>query len=312
MKVIELHSSFGLDQLTLAERPEPTYIRFRVLIMDRRRASVTVLRAIALLATACVHQSFGHAPEAETPAQIQLTEVVELPHQTLAFKPTRDDITVGCAIVSLSQSDLGKALPLESIRVNGVQPKSARLYLKRVGKNRFELPAVKIEFSSKELGGPLYLNIKVWFNELTNQYDSPFYERVPDRYALLSYCTKEDDDPSKVNARLGANRVASLKEFRERLGKPFVIQLNQQPLREEWGRWPMINNAARKLSDADLKAIEQSVRDRGEKYVINISAQDRDHAVVGVGDHDLFEGTRVYELARTDGTWQIEKVEDRQ
>jgi hypothetical protein len=273
---------------------------------------VQAFGAIALLATACSHQSLGQAPDAETPARQQLTEVVELPRQTLTFQPTRDDITVGCAIVSLDQSNLGKALPLESIRVNGGQPKSARIYLKRVGKNQFELPALKIEFSSRELGGPLYLNIKVGFNELTNQHDSPFYEHVPDRYALLSYCTKEDDDPSKVNARLGANRVASLKEFRERLGKPFVIQLNQRPLRGEWGRWPMINNAGRELSDADLKAIGQLVRDRGERYLINISANGRDHAVVGVGDHDLFEGHRLYKLARTDGAWRIESVEDRE
>ena len=195
--------------------------------------------------------------------------------------------------------------------MNGAQPKTARLYLKQVGKNKFELPAVKIEFSSKELGGPLYLTAKVWFNELTNQYDSPFYEHVRDRYALVSYCTKKDDDPSKVNARLGANRVASLKEFRDRLGKPFVIKLNQRPLREEWGRWPMINNSGRELSDADLKAIEQLVRNRGERYVIAISANRRDHGIVLVGDKDVFEGTRLYELARTDGTWRIEKVKNR-
>ena len=238
------------------------------------------------------------------------TQVIELPGQNLVFKPTRDDITVGCVILSLYHSNLGEPLNLEAIRVNGTQPKTARLYLKQTGKNQFELPAVKIEFSSKELGGPLYLTVKVWFNELTNQYDSPFYENVPDRYSLVSYCTKEDDDPSKVNARLGANRVASLKEFRERLGESFVIKLNQQPLREEWGRWPMINN--RKLSDEDLKAIERLVRARGEQYLIAISGNRRDSAGISVGDHDLFESTRFYELARMDGTWRIEKVENRE
>jgi hypothetical protein len=106
--------------------------------------------------------------------------------------------------------------------------------------------------------------------------------------------------------------VASLKEFCERLQSPFVIQLKQQPLREEWGRWPMINDAGRAFSDADLKAIEQLVRDRGEKYVISISADDRDHALVGVGDHDLFERRRLYKLVRTDGAWRIHEVEDRE
>lgn len=274
--------------------------------------SVQILGAIALIATVFAHQSLGQAPEAKTPTEKLLTEIVELPRQTLTFKPTRDDITVGCVILSLHQSNLGKATPLGAIRINGVQPKTPVLHLKRVEKNQFELPTLKIEFSSNELGGPLYLTVKVWFNELTNQYDSPFYEHVPDRYALLSYCTKEDDDPSKVNARLGANRVALLKDFRERLSEPFVIKLNQRPLREEWGRWPMINNAARVLSDADLKAIEQLVRDRGERYMITISANDRDHAGVHVGDHDLFESSRLYRLARMGGTWRIEKVENRE
>ena len=99
-------------------------------------------------------------------------------------------------------SNLGAPLKLEAIRVNGTQPTSATLYLKQTGNNQFELPALKIEFSSEELGGPLYMNLKVWFNELTNQYDSFVYEQLPDRYAIVSYCTNEDDDPSKVNARL--------------------------------------------------------------------------------------------------------------
>lgn len=85
---------------------------------------------------------------------------------------------------------MGRALDLDAIRVNGATPKSAVLYLKQLGKNQFELPAAKIEYSSEALGGPLYLSVKAWFNELTNQEDSPCYENVPDRYALLSYCTK--------------------------------------------------------------------------------------------------------------------------
>jgi hypothetical protein len=280
--------------------------------MKRHRLSSQAFALFVSIVVACAHHSFGQTPDSKTPTWKQLTELVELPRQTLTFKPTRDDITVGCVIVSLFQTDMGKAFPLESIRVNGAQPKAARLYLKRVGKNQFELPAMKIEFSSQELGGPLYLSVKIWFNELTNQYDSPFYEHVSDRYALISYCTKEDDDPSKVNARLGANRVASLKKFCERLESPFVIQLKQQPLREEWGRWPMINDPGRAFSDADRKAIEQLVRDRGENYVISISANGRDQAFVDVGDHDLFEGRRLYKLVRTDGAWRIQEVEDRE
>ncbi len=38
MKVIELHSSFGLDQLTLAEHPEPTPGRLDVIVKMRAAA----------------------------------------------------------------------------------------------------------------------------------------------------------------------------------------------------------------------------------------------------------------------------------
>ena len=236
-------------------------------------------------------------------------KVIELPGQKLVFKPTRDDITVGCVIFSLFHSNLGEPLNLEAIRVNGTQPKAAKLYLKQTGKNQFELPALKIEFSSEELGGPLYMSLKVWFNELTNQKDGFVYEHLPDRYAIVSYCTKEDDDPSKVNARLGANREAKLKEFKERLAKPFVIELNQRPLREEWGHYPMVS-VRNKLSPADVKEVEKTVRDRGEKYVITISASDADQATVFVGEDTFFRDARVYKVVRSDKTWRVESIKD--
>lgn len=237
------------------------------------------------------------------------TQVIELPGQKLVFKPTRDDITVGCVIFSLFHSNLSEPLNLKAIRVNGVQPKTAVIYLKEVGKNQFEFPELKIEFSSKELGGPLYMSLKVWFNELTNQNDSIVYEHLPDRYAIVSYCTKEDDDPSKVNARMGANRVAMFKEFKDRLGKPFVIALNQRPLREEWGRYPMVS-VGNKLSPADVKAVEKTVRDQGEKYVITISASDANQATVFVGEETFFRHARIYEVVRSDGTWRVESIKE--
>jgi len=269
---------------------------------------------LTLTAAGCANQSSPQISAAGAAASKHFAEAVVLSRQTLTFKPTRNDITVGCAVFSLYQADMGKALNLDAIRVNGVKPKSDRLYLKQVGKNQFELPAMKIEFSSQEIGGPLYLALKVWFNELTNQEDALYYasEYLTDRYALLSYCTKEDDDPSKVNARLDANRARTLKEFKERLAEPFVIRLNQQPLRAGLGHWPMINNQGRPLSDADLKVIEQLVRARGERYLIAITASGRDRAIVGVGDHDVYEGKRHYDLVRTNGTWRIEKVAPRE
>jgi hypothetical protein len=291
---------FPLSACRLALKSIPT--------MKPRRVSVFAICFSALIFAGCAHKPLRPASDDNVS-----WKVVRFPHQTLTFKPTRDDITVGCVIFSMYQSDMGKALNLDAVRVNGSRPKSDRLYLREVGKNRFELPALTIEFYSKEIGGPLYLALKAWFNELTNQEDSPYYESdsLPDRYALLSYCTDEDDDPSKVNARLGANRAKTLKEFKARLAKPFVIRLNQRPLGAGLGHWPMINNQGRELDEADLKSIEQLVRERGERYVIAISANSQNRALAAVGDHDLFESTRRYELGRVDGAWRIMKVETR-
>lgn len=241
--------------------------------------------------------------EADHPARPK--QVITLPRRKLVFKPTRDDITVGAVILSLYRADL-RHLDLKAIRVNGTRPETASLYLKQVGRNRFELPALKIEVSGKALGGPLYISLKAWFNEVTNQYDSPFYVHVPDRYALLSYCTNENDDPSKVNARLGANRVATLKEFQERLSRPFVLRLKQRPLREEWG-YPTLPPGNR-LSTDDLKAVEKAVRDRGERHLTSISVDDADHATVSVGSGTFLPVTRVYKVVRCSRAWRVESV----
>lgn len=276
--------------------------------MKRHHVSVLVLGMLALIATGCAHQSSRPVSEAGSSSQKHLTEVMEFPRRTLIFKPTRDDITVGCVTFGLFQTDLGKAINLEAIRVNGLKPERPTIYLKEVGKNKFELPALQIEFSTRELGGPLYLNLKAWFNELSNQGDSFYYENLKDRYALLSYCTKEDDDPSKVNARLGANRAPTLKQFKERLARPFVIKLNQLPLRKELG-FPLINNQARQLSGAEVKEVQKFVQDQGEQFVRAISVADSDHATVIVGDGTFFRGSRAYKVVRSGGTWRIESVE---
>lgn len=259
---------------------------------------------VTLMLTVVTNAALPALADSQSPQ----TQVIEIPAQKLVFKPTRDDITVGCVMFSLYHANLGKRINLEAIRVNGAQPKTARLYLKQVAKNQFKLPALKIEFSSKKLGGPLYLTLKARFNELTNQYDSSVYKNLPDRYALVSYCTKEDDDPSSVNGRLGANRAATLKEFKERLGKPFVIELNQRTLQEHWGRYPMLP-PGNLLNAAEFKAVEKTVRDKGEKYIIGISVADADHATVSVGSGTFFRASRRYKVVRSDRAWHVESVE---
>jgi hypothetical protein len=73
----------------------------------------------------------------------------------------------------------------------------------------------------------------------------------------------------------------------------------------------MINNHAGQLSEADVKAVQKLARDRGEQYLIAISARDSDHAQVraSVEDATHFHGMRNYKVVRKEGAWQIESVE---
>jgi hypothetical protein len=183
------------------------------------------------------------------------TAIIELPRQTMIFKPTRQDMTVGRVVLSVYCSKAA------DVRVNGVKADpawneihltpageivvdkrnriapadgSAWLYIypTRLATNQFELPALRIEMSTNEPQSLLCLSVKVWFNEISNQYDSMYYQNLDDRYALVSFCTRAPE-PSEVRSRFKQNRVATVDEFKQALGKPFVLKLNQRALRKE-------------------------------------------------------------------------------
>jgi hypothetical protein len=261
-------------------------------------------------------RSASHAPQAlathdgvasvpvtsQAPGDDQrLPGVIEFHRQTLTFKPTRDDLTVGCAVFTLNAS--------HPYRVNGkeVTDSVCGVHLKQVATNQFELPALKIEYSASAPDAILCMSVKIWFNEVSNFGDSSLYEHTDDRYALLAWCS----GPGRRH-RFDENRVATLDEFRQALSKPFVIRLNNHPIPAD-GRYPILNNSNVKLSDADLQAVRKVMQDRGERYPIYLGgAVDQDHAkvTVSVGDATRFQGTRVYQLVRKDGTWQVESVVD--
>ena len=159
----------------------------------------------------------------------QFASVIEFPRQTIVFAPTRSDMTVGRVTFAVFFTNR------EAIRLNGAKPDSTFTYvdLKQLATNRFELAPLKIEFSTNGQSGPLCISIKAWFNEVSNQYDSLFYQDLDDRYALVSYCTRPPDS-SEARSRFKQNRVATVKEFREILAKPIVMKLKQTPLRREW------------------------------------------------------------------------------
>ena len=105
--------------------------------------------------------------------------------------------------------------------------------LARLATNQFELAPLRIEFPSNEHSGLLCLPVRGWFNEVSNQYDSMYYQNLDDRYALVSYCTSAPE-ASDARSRFKQNRVATVDEFKQSLGKPFVLKLKPTPLRKEW------------------------------------------------------------------------------
>jgi hypothetical protein len=275
--------------------------------MKHHCLSIFVLGLLMFFATGWGQQASMPGAEAGSSVARRRTEVIELPERTLVFEPTREDFTVGMAVFSVMQLP---SYHLEGIRINGVVPKGSYLYLKQVGKNRFELPALEIEYSKEAVGGPLYLGLKVWFDGISNQGDPFYYQNLPDRYALLTYCTNEAEDPATVNARWGANRATTLRDFKEKLANPLAIKLKQVPLRADGG-YPMVNDAYNQLGPTDLKAVQELVRNRDEKYVLAIDAvsADRMNVHTRVNDATQFFGTRIYKAVKVGGVWRIESVE---
>jgi hypothetical protein len=219
------------------------------------RVSGVVTGLLALAAIACAQSALQQSSDA-APEQKDSPSVIEFSRQTLDFKPTRDDMTVGRVVISVFCAKPGE------VRVNGVKPDPAwrdihltsggeivvdersrtapadgaawiYISLRQLSTNQFEMPPLKLEFPTNDNNGLFCISIKVWFNEVSNQYDSLFYQKTDDRYALASYCTSSPDS-SAARSRFKQNRVATVREFTELFSKPFVIRLKQTPLRKEW------------------------------------------------------------------------------
>ena len=191
--------------------------------MKPRRASF--LLAAAFVPAGCAHEPPRPSPEAVSPAPNTI-EVIRFERRTLEFRPSRDDFTVASAVFSIFCSKPGE------VRIDSARPDSSwrDVDLARVDENRFELPPLEIEIPGEHTG-LVCMSVKVWFHQVPNEYDSLYYEKTDDRYALVSYCTSaEGPDWEQARPRFHQNRVESLEAFRETLSKPFVIRLNQRPL----------------------------------------------------------------------------------
>lgn len=152
--------------------------------------------------------------------------IVAIESRTLTFVPSRDDLTVGTVWFNVYTSR-----PSE-VTINGETPGSEwhHLELTEVARNRFQLPEVAIVTPAGH-DGLLCLSVKAWFKEVGNQYDSLFYVRPDDRYALVAFSTRTDGpDWEQARPRFSQNRVATLRELHDALARPFAIALNDRPL----------------------------------------------------------------------------------
>jgi hypothetical protein len=164
--------------------------------------------------------------ETAAPALPDRFAAIEFGRQTLIFRPTRDDFTVASGVFTIF------CPRPEQVLVNGARPDSPwkSIDLAPVARNRFELAPLRIELAG-EPRPLLCLSVKVWFQEVTNQYDSLFYANLDDRYALVSFATSvEGPDWAQARPRFKQNRVETLEQFRAALEKPLEIRLNQRPL----------------------------------------------------------------------------------
>lgn len=193
--------------------------------MNDRLASLLLAAALGL-PLGCAHEPPPSLPETAASPAADAADAIRFERRTLEFRPSRDDFTVASAVFSIYCSSP------DEVRIDGARPDSSwrSIDLVRVGENRFELPPLEIELPA-ENPGLLCMSVKVWFHQVPNEYDSLFYEKTDDRYALASYCTSaEGPDWAQARPRFQQNRVESLEEFREALSKPFEIRLNQRPL----------------------------------------------------------------------------------
>lgn len=152
--------------------------------------------------------------------------VLVLEARTLSFVPSRSDFTVRTALLSFF------AAPPEDVTRDGV-PLTERwnyLELPAVGPNQFALASSSLSWVVDR--NPLVcVSIKVWFAEVGNQYDGLYYIDVEDRYALVSYCTRDRGaDWAQAEPRFSQNRVASVDALLDVLRAPLAIELNDRRL----------------------------------------------------------------------------------
>lgn len=189
-------------------------------------AAFGVVVWLAAFASAGGSAAADDGPAAPSGASAAQPEAIVLEEQILELRTTRDDITVGRAVIAVYCAEP------TALRIQESVPTSTwtLLALEPAGPHQFRLPVIRVERTS-DAAGPVYLSLKAWFAEVSNQDDALYYAHLDDRYALVSFCSgSEDATDGTAKARFRQNRLPTLNALCERLREPFVIRLNDRPL----------------------------------------------------------------------------------
>src|SRR5436309_1018746 len=103
------------------------------------RLAIPILLTLSALARGCTNPATQ--PTTKPTTQPTTTRIIDFPRRTLTLQPSRDDLTVGAAILLLYTSHP------QNISIETAQPMSKSInfiYLKPLAKNQFQLPALTL------------------------------------------------------------------------------------------------------------------------------------------------------------------------
>jgi hypothetical protein len=273
--------------------------------MAMARLQIAMLLVLTLFLGTCAHPPARETVNTSKPAP----HTLDLPREIVTLQPSRDDLTVGAAILLLYTSHP------QNISIETAQPMHGDInfiYLKQIGKNQFELPAITLDLPQNDPKAFLCLSLKLYFNEITNMYDSDIYEKRDDRYSMISYVQGTPEPVPVGRFSFTQNKVPSLADFESFLSKPIPVRLKSIPLKPEWGRYPILGPPPLRATPAEVDEIQKLATDRSEKFIIAIFFQGATRAQMITGQNSYFRSEHSYMVDKKDNRWQITSVQETQ
>jgi hypothetical protein len=178
---------------------------------------------------------------------LSLALAFALESQTFEFRPSRPDISLDAAQVSVwcFRREGRSFTKCDGFTINGVaqSEQSSYSFLDRTGPNRFRLSALKVEYAPAREAYAC-VTIHPLIDGIPNKVNALYYAEERDRYTMLSYCTV-DAIPAWGwdNARVTWNRVPELGDFVQRLSHGLPVRLTQRELPTPLGASSFLSKA---------------------------------------------------------------------